>query len=455
MCDTMVATGAAIARGHGTLFAKNSDRQPNEAQVLKVVARRRHRPGSTAKLTYIEIPQVAETNAVLLSRPFWIWGAEMGGNDHGVAIGNEAVFARVPSGRKPGMIGMDLLRLGLERGDSARQSLDVMIELLEQYGQSGNCGHVRRQFYDNSFIIADCREAFVLETFGRHWAVEDVSRMRTISNALSIGTGHARVSDGLGDLARAKGWHRGSGRLDFAASFSDPVREAPGQGRARCARSTEMLRERNAPLRVEDMKTVLRDHRGVDAATWRPDMGTDRTICMHAHPSVGRRGQTTAAMVSELRAGGAVHWVTGTAAPCTSIFKPVLLELGLPDRRRKATDDYDPRSLWWSHERLHRAMLRDFPDRMAAIAQERDALEADMRKSMTRAVAYRGPDAERVRREAIDACWAAAARAEAKWRRQLARRPVAKPASAAYRRGWARLDRAAGFLPLATRGTEP
>ena len=71
MCDTMVALGRAVSGG-GALFAKNSDRQPNEAQNLAFVPRRRHRAGSRVKLTYIEIPQVAETNAVLLSRPFWI-----------------------------------------------------------------------------------------------------------------------------------------------------------------------------------------------------------------------------------------------------------------------------------------------------------------------------------------------------------------------------------------------
>lgn len=62
--------------------------------------------------TYIAVEQVAETHAVILSRPAWLWGAEMGANEHGVCIGNEAVWTKEPVGEGEALLGMDLLRCG-------------------------------------------------------------------------------------------------------------------------------------------------------------------------------------------------------------------------------------------------------------------------------------------------------------------------------------------------------
>ena len=110
MCDTFVATSQATPDGVA-IFAKNSDREPNEAQYLAFLPAQNHPANSQIQTTYIQIPQVEHTHAVLLSKPFWIWGAEMGVNEFGVAIGNEAVFTKEPYEKEKTLIGMDLLRL--------------------------------------------------------------------------------------------------------------------------------------------------------------------------------------------------------------------------------------------------------------------------------------------------------------------------------------------------------
>ena len=66
------------------------------------------------RLTHLVIPQARTTHEVLLDKSFWLYGGEIGVNEHGVAIGNEAVFSNLKSD-KDGVILIDLLRLMLER----------------------------------------------------------------------------------------------------------------------------------------------------------------------------------------------------------------------------------------------------------------------------------------------------------------------------------------------------
>ncbi|MCK4472251.1 MAG: C69 family dipeptidase, partial [Anaerolineae bacterium] len=173
----------------------------------------RHEAGAQVKCTYIEIPQVEETYEVLLSRPFWMWGCEMGVNECGVAIGNEAVFTKEPYGKQPGLIGMDFIRLALERADTARRALDVIVDLLGTWGQSGNCSLHHKLYYHNSFIIADPGEAWVLETVAKFWAAE---RVRDVPQHLQRSDHRQRVGPGL---RGAGGARRREGLVQIEGQF--------------------------------------------------------------------------------------------------------------------------------------------------------------------------------------------------------------------------------------------
>ena len=66
--------------------------------------------------------------------------------------------------------------MGLERGNTAKEALEVITNLLETYSQGGPCSNTMKELtYHNSFIICDSHQAYVLETAKELWAVEKVT----------------------------------------------------------------------------------------------------------------------------------------------------------------------------------------------------------------------------------------------------------------------------------------
>jgi len=388
MCDTFVVLGNSTEDG-SILFAKNSDRDSNEGHYIRFLPRQTHDPeNESVQTTYLEIPQVEETHSVLLSLPYWIFGCEMGANEFGLVIGNEAVFTKEPERESNVLLGMDFIRLALERTKTATQALNLIIELLGKYGQGGNASQVTKTLYHNSYIIADPKEAWVLETADKFWIAEKVKDIRSISNTLTIETKYDKIHPELIKHALEKGYCKSRKDFNFARGFRSglpDIRNWGGKGQKRSDFTKCKLQEKKGTINVSDMMNLLRNHNLKDFSKkekWDPSKGSFNGICVHAKP-IFVPGQTTASMVSQLRPDLHTHYLTGTSAPCTSLFKPVFIESGIPDIGPPPTDEYDEQSLWWLHEKgVHRQLLLDYPNRIRIIQPDIEFYETEWVKKI-------------------------------------------------------------------------
>jgi hypothetical protein len=205
------------------LFAKSADCEVNEANALVRIPRATHVAGEAVRTTHLIIPQARQTHECILTKAFWTWGCEIGVNEFGLCMGEEAVFTTEGSGEPDGIIGPDLVRLGLERARTCREAIEVMSRLLQEYGQGGSAELKGNSHFDSSFLMADADEAYVLETAGRKWAVRRIEETGSISNMLGI-----RASIGLPPSAAPRCrrlWARPTG------SASHPPR-SPGRREA-------------------------------------------------------------------------------------------------------------------------------------------------------------------------------------------------------------------------------
>ena len=316
MCDTFV-----VVSEDRVLFGKNSDRDPNEAQVLSWVPAQTWTPGSTLRCTWIDVPQVARTNAIVVSRPFWMWGAEMGANEHGVVIGNEAIFTREPL-RSEGLTGMDLVRLALERAATASDAKDLICELIARHGQGGRCGYDKPAFsYHNSFLVADVAGAWVVEAADRKVATR------------RIDAGVYAISNGI--------------TLPELSSHEDRIRPRVAMASLRRERVKCLAQ---AATSVRDAMDVLRDHGDAEAGPrYRRLNGAMSAPCMHAGGWLAA-SQTVGSFVADLRESDCRFWATGTAAPCLSVFRPVSVQ---QPRDVGTPTGVQDESLWWRFESVH------------------------------------------------------------------------------------------------------
>ncbi len=378
MCDSVVAT-APHTRSGKTLFGKNSDRRAGECQPFVQFAEAWHPAGSKVRCTHIEIPQVEHTFRVMGHKPWWVFGFEHGVNEHALVIGNQAVFSREAPEEEPGLIGMDLLRLALERSRDRHEAVACITALLEQHGQGGPGFAPDGAGYHNSFNIADPTGACFLETSGRHWVVREVE-CDGLTNHLCTDTTWERSSDGFEQAVRDAGHWDEEGPVHVERALRNP--HIPARlSNGRLARSRALLAKGDGELDVAAVTHLLRDH-GEGCAVPPEGLTIEDdaffTLCVHHDPP----GPTTASVITELPTDTTRPWPVWVsfAVPCSGVYLPVYLDATLPAAMAAGSRDESkaPDSLWWIFQRLERAASRDRARFIPWIREQWSGFEAEI-----------------------------------------------------------------------------
>jgi dipeptidase len=413
------------------LFAKSADCEVNEANAIVRIPAQKHAKGEAVRITHLVIPQAEKTYEIFLTKAFWTYGCEIGVNEYGLAMGEEAVFTTQMAEEKDGIIGPDLMRLGLERARTCREAIEVMTRLLETYGQGGSAELKGNSHFDSSFLMADTHEAYILETAGRKWAVRQIEDVGSISNMLGITSNWTRCS-----LPASQGE-----KLDWAGTYALP--EIPPNLGApdRQAFTYNGLVAGKGQISVKTMFNIMRHHsQGYHPAT----ADAHRNICVHAGPQENRWWQADGVMVTEVSQDDVIAWVTGTSGNCVSIFKPVFLGMDLPDIGPYPSEQFEPRSLWWKHELLHRRAMADFERLVPEIRQDFDRLEDEFLAQAGNVM--KGTLAEK--KDFMDYCFQKAMAATEAWIACLRADGDLAFTDLAYRAMWQKLNAEAGLTGM-------
>jgi len=428
MCDSFVALPGATTTGT-TLAAKNADCEINEAQAVIRLPRRTYPEGAMLRTTHIVIPQAQATHEVILDKSFWTWGGEIGLNEHGLAVGNEAIFSNAGADGD-GLITGDLLRLMLERASNCEDAMSVFGQVLAEHGQGGNCELRGNSHFDSSYLISDAKSAYVIETAGREWAARPVEGVGAISNAMTI-------SD---DWQCCTAHDQNGGRINFERRFEDKEKVAAVGAHQRRKVAYEWLKAREGHIDLKTMADLLRQHHdGYDPA----EGDVCVNICMHAGPHPNRFWQACGAMIMETAPQGAMAWATATSGTCVSIFKPIYFGVPMPDIGGTPQERYTEDTLWWKHEFLHRRAMAAFHSLAKEIRENFEGLEQAWFAEGRRHIAATAKEKSAFMEE----CWQQSERATDKWITDLERRNFTFQ-NPQFQAMWRRFN-AAASMPIA------
>ena len=211
--------------------------------------------------------------------------------------------------------------------------------------------------YENTFIIVDKTECWVLETAGREWVAKQIKTMQGISNCYSVGAEIDCCSPNVESIARKKRWISPDEPFDFAKAYSGrEVRQPLGVQRFR--RLNKLLKEKELHD-FDSLSEIMRDHYEGELISPRfgANCGTFLSICMHMRD--WGESETTASLLARYDEEIGIIARYAPAQPCFSAYIPVYMCGELPEKMQKAERKYDEKSLWWQMKKLSLLVAAD------------------------------------------------------------------------------------------------
>ncbi|PWJ44067.1 C69 family dipeptidase [Sediminitomix flava] len=350
MGNIFVALGKEVSEGH-VMIGKNANRPINEGQALIRIPRVDHFD-KEVECSFISIPQVSSTYEIIISKPYKLWGAEMGMNEFDLAVACSVVEGKNKFLQKnDGLTAQDISRLILERCSNPQEAIALVIELLEKYGQDVNQGSEAFPVYGNAtFVISNAEEAWIIETVGHEWIYKRINQFQVISDTYVIGKDYEKHSENLISLAKKL-----NVQIDDNFSFKESFN-----------RKLNFLEKDNAKIKEEllsnKLSEALTPRTGIELlkchfkeSNFHPARSSNKDFCLHAS-GTKNAWQTASSMLVVLRKNSrSTCWMTGTSSPCVSIFKPFFIPgkniyQGLYAEPSRFLDD----SLWWKAENFIR-----------------------------------------------------------------------------------------------------
>ncbi|HVI40496.1 MAG TPA: C69 family dipeptidase, partial [Anaerovoracaceae bacterium] len=373
----------------GSVMIAHSEELGDSPQHLVVVPRKTHAAGEMyISYSGAQIPQPEVTYAYIAStifdKEYYPGDFTTGINEYQVSVANNMSWTRgVPEDTAwdvidGGVFWTEFTQLVLERCKTAREGVELMGQICEQYHLSCDPGTM--------YGIADPTEGWFIEiTRDGQWIAQRVpdngSDMR--ANSYRIGEVDLNSADilhspNLVQYAVDKGWYDPkSGPFSFADAYGEPSVQEDGYNTLRHQLVGQMLTDYGKITADELMKVLRSAYEGTEYYNADPNTGSP----FHTDIRTISRTNTEVTSVAQLRSwlpaeiGGVIWWALATSK--TSPYVPYYYgATSFPEAYTKGTDIDKTDSAYWAFDDIRKYVDKNYSRTIATVTDTCAPIEA-------------------------------------------------------------------------------